>query len=761
MPRVAWSADTGAADTAGALATAASGGEVIYRQQLRVAADGAASVTSSGSNVVTLRDGTPFTVTFGALTDPDGGRYEIIGSTSQAEEGADVVSDLQVVRIDPVVLSEDELLAAWLDVHPDATVAEQDAFVARRSAAATLPAATTFVDDAVTDWLSTARATDTMDIRVMLADQPALGLPDIGPGLMDTDPAFVLDRLEARTLAIEARKTVIDASQADLVARAEAAGARVLSRTWLVNAIDLSAPPAVVEALAASTDVARIEQLTTPLYLADNRGEEIRDASQITQYLDNGLDGEQGSGRSTVDDIFVGVIDSKVDVDHPAWKDCGPPLSCGGRRLTDQWVWDGSAWVSDPVGTTTTAKQHGNWVAGQLIADLTDLQDSSVTTPTERKARTGMTTESSFAAIDSGSGGIDAAMDYAVDLNVDIVNLSAGCGLCIRCAPVHTRNILANDLYHAGIFFVHAAGNEGHSGSTGTVWPPSPAAGTFSVGGYDHTASNLNTGSIWGNSSRGGGVDDNAIIDLTAAGGRSAGLVEYNDSYAGSGHTGTSFAAPVVAGAAANLKHHLIDRYGAAVANDVGLIHAFMLLMGDGQLESGAKGYGAPVDTLWGAGRIRMRMFNAAGMDAPWRVDWRAWTVADGETWTAPLNPDTAGANQDIPLAVDLFKAAVWWYEPNLNYSGASVSEMRTRICQDGGLCTNHASTAPDAHRLQLDTGDLLPGNKWHIDVTGLDIPSNADPSDHYGEQKRDVFVAFYWEDRDRDDADGPDTGIQ
>ncbi len=755
-------ADTGGADTAASATTAAAtGGEVLFYQQRRVAPDGAESWSVTGSNVVTLRDGSSFTVGFDSLVDPDGGHYEIVADSWQDSVDSDLVSEVRVLRVDSVVLSEDELLAAWLEVHPDATVDETDVFIARRAAGTDLPATSFEMDWHVSDWLSTAASDDLLEVRVVLADQPALDLPDAGPGMLDTDPAFVLDRMEARVLAIEDRKTVIDASQAELRAMAEAGGARVLSHTWLVNAFDVEAPPAVIERLAADSAVARIELRPDAQYSAVNRGQEIRDASQVQQFLDDGYDGDRASGRSNVDDIFVGIIDSKVDVDHPAWKDCGPPLSCGGPRLTDQWVYD-SGWVSDPVGTTSTSEQHGNLVAGQLIADLTQAQDPAVTSWAERRARTGMTTESSFCAIDSNSGGVNRSMQYAATLGLDVVNMSLHCAPS-KCDPrqaVHSRNDYANALYHAGVFFVHAAGNQGSSGCTVDV--PSPAAGTFSVGGYDYSASNLNAGPIYGSSSRGGGADGNAIIDLVAAAGRSSGMAEYDDGYSTIEHHGTSFAAPVVAGAAANLKDLLVEEYGAATANNVGLLHAQMLLMGDGQLDTGVKGYGAPVDDLWGAGRIRMRMWTPAGMDAPFRVQLHAWTIDDGETRSTDLNPNIVGVNQDIPLAVDRFKAAVWWYEPNMNVTGADVAVMRTRVCRDDiGVCTNHPNTGPDAHRLQLDASDGLPGNPWRIDVTGLSVPANADPSDHYGLQRRSVFTAFYWEDRARDDADGPDTGIQ
>jgi hypothetical protein len=124
------------------------------------------------------------------------------------------------------------------------------------------------------------------------------------------------------------------------------------------------------------------------------------------------------------------------------------------------------------------------------------------------------------------------------------------------------------------------------------------------------------------------------------------------------------------------------------------------------------------------------------------------------------LNPDESRVNQDIPSAVDAFKAVVWWYEPNLNYASGTPAELRTRVCdEDTSYCYTHGSEDPDAHRLNL--GSVVADRTWRLDVTGLDIPSNLDPNDHYGQQKRDVFIAFYWEDRARDDVDGPDSGIQ
>jgi hypothetical protein len=40
--------------------------------------------------------------------------------------------------------------------------------------------------------------------------------------------------------------------------------------------------------------------------------------------------------------------------------------------------------------------------------------------------------------------------------------------------------------------------------------------------------------------------------------------------------------------------------------------------------------------------------------------------------------------------------------------------------------------------------------------VSGLDIPASEDPDYHFGAQERMMHVTIMWEDRDRDDVDGP-----
>ncbi|NOY26716.1 MAG: hypothetical protein GXP62_12660 [Oligoflexia bacterium] len=168
---------------------------------------------------VSLDDGTEFTIDFDELSDPDGRHYALIGSVSQDSEGGDVVYELDLVEDQPRALTQAQIEAAWRDTSPDASDADLAAFQPQRASGTTMPAASIEIDSLVQDWLDTAAAGETETFTIKLAEQPSLNLPQVGPGLADTDPTFVLDQMEDRLIAIEARKTEVEALQADLVAK--------------------------------------------------------------------------------------------------------------------------------------------------------------------------------------------------------------------------------------------------------------------------------------------------------------------------------------------------------------------------------------------------------------------------------------------------------------------------------------------------------------------------------------------------------------
>lgn len=220
-----------------------------------------------------------------------------------------------------------------------------------------------------------------------------------------------------------------------------------------------------------------------------------------------------------------------------------------------------------------------------------------------------------------------------------------------------------------------------------------------------------------------------------------------------------SYAVPAVAGAVANLKDHLYGLLDSSFVNDVGNLYATMLLMGNQALESGTYGATTPPDDLWGVGAMKMRLFTEGGMDAPWRVRWCVRVLSDGETKTCDLNPNPEGVNQSIPSDVEWFKTAAWWYEPNLD-DGQTPADIGFKVCKStGSPCYTASGSEPQVKRLWL--GSAVSGYAWQLSVMGTDIPASEDSWYHSEEQKRVVHIALYWEDRDRDDSDGPASTIE
>jgi len=146
-----------------------------------------------------------------------------------------------------------------------------------------------------------------------------------------------------------------------------------------------------------------------------------------------------------------------------------------------------------------------------------------------------------------------------------------------------------------------------------------------------------------------------------------------------------------------------------------------------------------------------MRMFNEIGMDSPWRHRWGYCTLSQNEIYELKLNPDASDVNQPVPEDVDFLRAALWFHEPNLG-SGVNSSVVPFLINQDGTgntyLCS---SAAPQSQRLFLE--QQIQAKTWTIKASGQYLPASLDPQDPlHGQAKRRIFVAAYFEDRDRDE---------
>ena len=773
-------ASTGAGDTATGASEAEL--ELLYAYRQVRAAGVVVEAEESGSLTVTLADGSEHELSLDDLEDPDGNRYLAVGDVYQEDEEGDAVTELRLYRYEPERLTDDELVSVWTEHNADADTGDVSDFRNRRSATYAAPEGVE-MDEQLTDWLAAAGRGETVEVRVVMAETLELDLPASARHLAEVDPIYSLDRSEERLLAIEDQRTAVEASQRELRAELSSAAFSPETAYWLVNAFDVQLDSEAIEMLATDTRVARLELVSEVDALA-NDGTAIREAAQVQQFLDEGDDGSLGSGRNAYSRMLVVVWDHVVDIDHPAWGDGG----VAGSRLVGAQKWDGTlgAWVPDANGKTQwdsgldyTGNHHGTAVTAQVLADLTEGQDSSVSNFPGGgwAARTGMSTESYVVTLASAGNGPIRGIEQAMYLEADILNMSVGIGKgdsAMHCNAAHSLNQAVWAGFHDGVLIVAGAGNEGHAAANEcTVLLPAYASGSVAVGGLKVPGEDLRSGAIYNPSSRGGDGWGRSVIDVVAPAGRSGDkLAIWDDSYGmaangtscnGGGCQGTSYATPVVSGAMANLKHHLMNMLGASWANDPGTLIASLLVMADREREADT-GYN-PItmehDDLWGAGRLRARRFDAAGMDAPRRARWFTWTMADGDSTTWLTHPDTSGNNQALPSDVEWLNVALWWHEPNYGiYPGpADVSLKLKRVMPPWSYA--HENTEPQKQRLLMSGTVGLGGYEWEVQVTGVNVPTSVDPDYFYGQQKRQMHMVVFWEDRDRDDADGPDSTIR
>lgn len=728
--------------------------ESVYRWEKDVSMTGEVRERMANDQVMRELDSGAIRLDLDRLEDNQGRRYRLQADAWQEYDDGDVHYAMELVRFVPQRMTEEERVEGVRQVKPGVTEREIRAFQDRRLRGESAPSTTLQIDRELRDWRQSVESLeDTVNVVVRLQEnEEASRLPQVSSALFTREPAFALRQMKSRLLAIEARKSARNALYAPVIADLESAGGTVLSRYWLINGFEAALGAEALDLLITDSRVLRLEKIEEDELDANNM-DDMRDAAQVAQFHTAGYEGETGSCRNSVNDMLLAVLDDNIDMEHPAWRDSS---SSGSSRLVE--VWRHGWWWHTVDESTSTKPSHGNKVSAIAMADLTQGQDPSYSSSSSRDDRTGFAPEASFVFIETGGTNMTNEVEKAVDLGVDVINMSYS-NNSNKCKKSYSANDAIDEAMLDGAFVAKSASNNGHTSSSCNVGNPGAASGAFTVNAMVRSASDMKHAEMYSGSSRGGDSLGRAIIAITAPTGP-----EGDTSAAAGGDYGefgaTSGATPVVAASAALLKEHLMDIFSTSLMTESGFLYASMLLMGDGQLESGSKASATtPMDELWGAGRLHMRMFNAAGMDSPWRMRLFSRVISDGEVESdLYLNPNSSGVNQTISTDVDRFKATAFWHEPNVEDSSGQA-EISLAVCSSSSSCYTSGNSSDPRQRVGL--GNAVQGKKWYVQLKGLSVPKSYDRNYYYKEKKRKVFVALYWEDSDRDDSNGPTEEIE
>lgn len=553
---------------------------------------------------------------------------------------------------------------------------------------------------------------------------------------------------EWRATLMQERADLIAAVQAPVRSAIETAGGKVTWQGKVVFGIDAVIPASALLAVAALTEV---EQIDASSELVENAsGVGVGKGSQLTQFINSGHDGENGS----LNESHVAVVESKRLLEEHLGFNEGSGASDRIASMT-QCQTSGScfsvnAW-SFPTGS------HATEVAGLLLGDLRDGQDPTVTNSTERTRRSGYANEARLHMYRAANGttSLRKSLDHIADRDgankPRIANLSTGGDEDFNCDGETALSRAANDVFESGTLIVSAAGNQGHSNSSDCrVVSPGSAIGVFTVGSHGNSINenvgDVRYGAINTNSSQGGSTaqgEGRTIIDVSGYGCRKL-VFSLDGGYAESG-CGTSYAAPTVAAAAVDYESWFRHfNSGSTTMRNPAYMYTALLIQGDRQGTPAKLNTG--FSSLWGAGRLKMRKGSLSGMDAPslWKVG--RTCVADGQEKVISVNSGTT-----LSSDVDDLKAVIYWYDPQ-HEVGIPIDDIDLYLENTNNNVVRTSNGLYDNKERVYKTN--AGGAAYQLRIVGNNV--TYDGSSLCGSNSMLVYYSYFYEDDDRDDSNGP-----
>lgn len=142
-----------------------------------------------------------------------------------------------------------------------------------------------------------------------------------------------------------------------------------------------------------------------------------------------------------------------------------------------------------------------------------------------------------------------------------------------------------------------------------------------------------------------------------------------------------------------------------------------------------------------------MRKLNAEGLDGPWAWQVFSTCIDDGEMYTLDLNFGNA-----VSSDVNAIKIVAYWYDKS-DDSGTFLDDIDLHLNKNGNNVEFSNSSYDNKERIFHPGG----AGDYTLDIEGYDVRSDFSVC---GPNSQLVYVAYFLEDSDRDDGDGPDSSV-
>ncbi len=569
------------------------------------------------------------------------------------------------------------------------------------------------------------------------------------------------DAWEMRQNLIEERRLAALLELEPFVRELRSIGAEVVDMAPTAGLVRVVVDAAFLEELAAWVDITGIEPagirdedddagLGWSVFGATINGYELTDLIQAEQLYDEGYQGHASE--------VVTLAESAGDTvrrAHPGFED-----TFGVDRF-ENCPGTSTSCTSNPSPTTGGA--HATASASVLLGDLTRGQDGTIsctgTTDCEQRSGVARLADGLGVSTDDWDHVQWAATTHSYILTESSTNDADDPG----CTGATARTRAWNAMYEDGVALFNANGNNGHTSTTDcTVASPATAMGVFAVAAYNTDPSNTpaDAPAIRTSTSR-GGTSSQGVRTIYGIAAPNDILYPYNNAATSSFQYGadwepdgnpdtfgaSSAATPVVAGAA-DVYRHWYRLENSTLIDDPGILYADMLLMGDRRYNDAGSKLVEGYSNLWGAGALRLRKYDAAGLDAWAQHNVGRVCVGHGTS----VVPVTISA--PVPSDVEYAKAVAWWYDERHDDSGNGNGEfdrVTLRLQRYDTATSTWVTIRDDAdanNQLRVYYSDV---GAWELrlQLSGTDVTQ-----DNGGCGTNSVMVYWAWivEDNDRDD---------